>query len=103
MNKITEGHVDSIMAGSKFEIETKGDKTTILIATLPNGFVIVESSSCVDPVNYDSALGLKICQERIRDKIWMLEGYVLQAMMAAQNAVRNAVIDNLKLATTVGG
>jgi hypothetical protein len=77
-SKITEAHVDAIMEATHFEIEMWGNKTTIVKAELPSGFVIVESSSCVDPRNYNHDLGVKLCKERIRDKIWMLEGYLLQ-------------------------
>ena len=45
---------------------------------LPNGFVIVESSSCASPENYDVDMGVDICIERIKNKIWELEGYKLQ-------------------------
>ncbi len=34
-----------------YEVFTKKDKITIVIATLVNGFTIVESSACVDPKN----------------------------------------------------
>jgi len=78
-NRITEEHIDAIMEKSHFLIEMHGEKTTVVIATLPNGFVIVESSSCVDPKNYNYDLGVKLCKERIRDKIWMLEAYLIQS------------------------
>ena len=45
---------------------------------LKNGFVIVESSVCVDPKNFDIEIGREICGNRIKDKIWELEGYNLQ-------------------------
>ena len=43
-----------------------------------NGFEIVESSSCVSAENYDETLGVQICMEHIKDKIWMLLGFLLQ-------------------------
>ena len=58
--------------------ETMGDKTTVVRALLRNGFEIVESSSCVSPENYDEALGRNICMEKIREKVWMLLGFLLQ-------------------------
>ena len=42
------------------------------------GFVIVESSSCVDPINYSEVMGTSICIDRIKNKLWELEGYKLQ-------------------------
>lgn len=83
-NTITTEHIQAIMDQTAFETSTIGDKTTIVHATLPNGFVIVESSSCVDPENYDLQIGRGICLERIKDKIWELEGYRLQSQLAEQ-------------------
>ena len=92
--KVTEKQIDEIMEKTDFQVEMMGDKTTVVMATLPNGFVIVESSSCVDPANYNHDLGVKLCKERIRDRLWMLEGYLLQSMVAS----KNAMIDNVRLA-----
>ena len=58
--------------------ETIGEKTTVVRAVLRNGFEIVESSSCVSPENYDEAMGRDICLKKIRDKVWMLLGFLLQ-------------------------
>ena len=55
-----------------------GEKTTVTQVTLVNGFVITESSSCVDPANFDMAMGEQICVERIENKIWELLGFLLQ-------------------------
>ena len=45
---------------------------------LVNGFEIVESSACVDPLNYNERMGTEICMEKIKDKIWYLLGFLLQ-------------------------
>ena len=55
-----------------------GDKTTVVRAVLRNGFEIVESSACVSAENYDEELGAGICLGKIRDKVWMLLGFLLQ-------------------------
>lgn len=60
------------------ETITMGDRTTVVRCVLRNGFVIVESSSCVDPKNYSEAMGREICMERIKNKIWELLGFWLQ-------------------------
>lgn len=54
-------------------------KTVIVMATLMNGFVIVESSSCVDPANFDFNIGFNCCVERIYNKVWELTGFILQS------------------------
>jgi hypothetical protein len=78
MNKVTPEHIERLFNKSTKLENTIGDKTTVVVCKLPNGFVIVESSSCVDPVNYDFELGKEICYKRIKDKMWELEGYLLQ-------------------------
>ncbi len=60
------------------EAVTMGGKTTVVRAVLKNGFVIVESSSCVSVENYDEKLGEEICMKRIRNKVWELLGFLLQ-------------------------
>lgn len=77
-NTVTQFDVDAIILKSKFKVISLNNKTTIVVVTLPSGFVIVESSSCVDPANYSEALGAEICMNRITNKIWKLEGYCLQ-------------------------
>lgn len=73
---ITQEMVDNFI--KETVITTIGDKTTLVKATLINGFEIVESSSCVDPANYNESLGAEICIAKIKDKIWYLLGFLLQ-------------------------
>lgn len=61
-----------------YETHTMGDSTTVVRCVLRNGFVIVESSSCVDPTNYSEKIGEEICLNKIKDKIWELLGFLLQ-------------------------
>ena len=76
-NKVSQADVES------FIVETTdmiiGEKTTVVQATLKNGFTITESSSCVDPSNFDHEIGKEICLERIEDKVWNLLGFLLQS------------------------
>lgn len=81
MNKITQEHINDILNETEFTVDEKYDKLTIVTAKLPNGFTIVESSGCVDPSNYDKELGITLCRKKIVDKIWYLEGYVLQTRL----------------------
>ena len=63
---------------SEVHVTTLGEKTTVVRAVLVNGFEIVDASSCVSPENYSEELGKKICLERIKGKVWMLLGFLLQ-------------------------
>lgn len=77
-NTVTQEQINKILLKSQVVTQTVGSKTTIVHCTLPNGFIIVESSSCVDPANYNEELGHNICMQRIENKLWELEGYKLQ-------------------------
>lgn len=76
--KVTQEQVNKILANSKIDISTVFGKCTVVAVQLPSGFILVESSACVDPENYDAELGRQICMKRIEDQIWLLEGYYLQ-------------------------
>ena len=77
-NIVTQSVIDELMESCDIAVTTAFDKCTIVACKLPNGFVIVESSSCVDPANYDEDMGVDICMKNIENKLWELEGYLLQ-------------------------
>lgn len=77
-NMVTAAQIKDIMDQSTIEVQTVLGKCTVVTCQLPNGFIIVESSACVDPANYDENLGAEICLKRIENKVWELEGYKLQ-------------------------
>ena len=81
----TISHIDVTNFIESTEVKTFGDKTTVVCATLVNGFKIVEASSCVDPKNYDPEIGIEICEERIRNKVWELLGFLLQSAVNGFN------------------
>ena len=55
-----------------------GRKTTVGCFTLENGFEIVTSSACVKEEDYDEEIGKEICRKQAINKIWELEGYLIQ-------------------------
>lgn len=76
--KVTESQIADILANSDIKIYKMFEKCTVVVCKLPNGFIITESSACVDPANFDEVIGYEICMNRIENKIWELEGYALQ-------------------------
>lgn len=70
--------IEKLMAEADINVTTFFDKTTVVAAKFPNGFVITESSSCVDPRAYDEEEGKQICLKRIKERLWEMEGYFLQ-------------------------
>lgn len=73
---ISQEMVDSFIKTK--EVSTIGNKTTLVRVTLVNGFEIIETSACVDPDNYSEEIGGEVCLKKIKDKIWMLLGFLLQ-------------------------
>lgn len=80
-NSVTQETIDQLLAGSEIHVETVFDKVTIVAVKLPSGFVLSESSGAVDPANYDEEIGKSICLDKIKDKLWELEGYRLQTKL----------------------
>jgi len=79
-NKVSEEDVNAMIREIHVEEITPnvvGTKVTAVTVTLSNGFTITESSTCVDPKNYDVEVGIDCCMERIKDKIWFLMGFLL--------------------------
>lgn len=88
-NTVTKERIDKIVENTDFNVSTVFDKCTVVSAKLPNGFVIVEYSACVDKENYDVDLGYEICKKKIINKIWELEGYRLQQKLYKKNKKNN--------------
>lgn len=51
--------------------------TTVCQLFMENGYVILGTSACVDPAEYNQALGEKYAYEDAVNKAWPLEGYLL--------------------------
>lgn len=51
---------------------------TFCVLVLKNGFTVTSESACASPENFDAEIGKKIAYENAREKIWLLEGYLLK-------------------------
>ena len=76
-NTIMESNVNDFIVS--YDTKQWGDKTTVVVATLANGFIITEGSSCVDVANFNMDIGYGICKERIQNKVWEMLGFLLQS------------------------
>ena len=74
--RITPEHIDSLICREEYEIFNQ--TLTVCCLTLKNGFCVTGESACASPENFSSELGRKIARDNARDKIWMLEGYLLK-------------------------
>lgn len=84
---VSEEDVDEILEASEFKVFTVFDKCTVVSCKLPNGFVITESSASVSPNNYSQDMGVEICKRKIKDKVFELEAYFLQEVLANASVI----------------
>lgn len=76
--KVTQAEIDLLLNSADVQVRTEFGKCTVVTVRLRNGFILTESSACVDPANYDVELGKKLCFQHIENRLWELEGYALQ-------------------------
>lgn len=69
--------INRVIVGKTFTMLPSG-KCMICELTLENGFTVTGESSCVSKENFDQQIGEDISYENARNKIWLLEGYLLQ-------------------------
>ena len=81
-NKVTQEQIAKLISESKIDVTTVQEKCTVVTVTLKSGFILSESSACVDKANYNEEIGARCCMERIERKLWELEGYALQKELA---------------------
>lgn len=88
-NTVTQEQIDYLFSQCKFDSKKLGSKTCVVVATLPNGFEICESAAPVDPANYNQEVGENIAKEHIKERLWELEGYLLQHRLFASTDHEN--------------
>jgi hypothetical protein len=69
--------IDSVIVGKTYTI-LPSEKSMVCELILANGFTVRGESACVSKENFDIEIGKKISFENAREKVWMLEGYLLQ-------------------------
>lgn len=85
-NTITKEQIDKLIAEAKIDVSTVQEKCTVVTVTLKSGFILSESSACVDKANYNEQIGVRCCMERIKAKLWEFEGYALQKALSEREA-----------------
>ena len=75
---MNEKHIDDLLAAGNAQVTRMGVKTTVVCWTHPsNDFEIVASSSAANAEEYSAEIGMEMCMNRIKSKLWELEAYVL--------------------------
>ena len=75
--RITPERLDEVIVGEEYHV-FGGTQLTVCCLTLENGFTVSGESACASPENFNAELGQKIARGNARDKIWVLEGYLLK-------------------------
>lgn len=80
--KVTPERIQYLLENSTFHYSRLHGTTTVCQVVLPNGFsVAMGTSACVDPVNFNEALGRDYAKKdaitKAKAKLWELEGYAL--------------------------
>ena len=84
--RLTPEHIDGMCKKDQYYV-FPGTQTTVCCISLTNGFTVVGESACVSAENFDEEIGRKIAFKNAREKIWLLEGYLLNAKLnAAEDA-----------------
>lgn len=79
--RLTPQLIESAIKDEDYHI-FPGTQLTVCCLTLSNGFNVTGESACASPENFDVEIGRKIARENARNKIWMLEGYLLKEKLA---------------------
>lgn len=93
-NRVTEEDVKRNMQDVLVRTEVEfGKPVTYVTVRMENGFTVRESTTCVDPSNYNEEVGKEICLKKIKDSIYLLLGYQLQSIMYSGQTIRAEDID----------
>lgn len=103
--RLTPDVIDSVIVGEYFFTAEEGVKTafnkqdeltrltgyhgelgllTFCVLVLKNGFTVTGESACASPENFNEEIGRKIARDNARNKIWLLEGYLLRQRLHEQ-------------------
>lgn len=74
--KISKEDIDRFIV--KGEGHKLGEKTCVVLDSTITGFDLAGTSACVDPNNYDQAIGEDIARKTIVNDMWGYLGFVLQ-------------------------
>lgn len=80
--RLTPALIDAAIKEEDYHVFEK-TCLTVCCLTLRNGFTVTGESACASPENFDAEIGRKIARENARNKIWMLEGYLLKERLSA--------------------
>lgn len=72
--RINEQMVNEFIVGHE---STRLGNHTVVLVKLRNGFTLIEESACVDPANYDHAIGESFALAKAKKQVWNHLGFLL--------------------------
>lgn len=79
--RLTPNLIDEAIVDEAYHV-FPGTTLTVCCLSLRNGFTVIGESAAASPGNFDEALGRTIARQNARDKIWVLEGYLLRQRLS---------------------
>ena len=74
--RLTPDLIESKIVKEEYHLLT--EVLTVCVLTLENGFTVTGESACASPANYNKEIGDRIARDNAKEKIWILEGYLLK-------------------------
>lgn len=74
--RLTPDLIESKIVKEEYHLLT--DVLTVCVLTLENGFTVTGESACTSLANYNKEIGDRIARDNAKEKIWVLEGYLLK-------------------------
>ena len=81
--RLSPEKIDAVIVDKTFTV-LPSNKCMVCEITLKNGFTVRGESAAVSKENFDEEIGQKISFKNARDKVWQLEGYLLQENLFKQ-------------------
>ena len=75
--RLRPSDIDAVIVGETFTV-LPSKKCMVCELTLVNGFSVRGEAACVSRSNFNEEIGRTVSREDARNKVWMLEGYLLQ-------------------------
>lgn len=75
--RLTPDDIDTVIVGETYTTLPSG-KVMVCELTLRNGFTVRGEAATVSRENFSEEIGRRISRDNARNKVWELEGYLLQ-------------------------
>jgi hypothetical protein len=75
--RLTPNLIEDTIASEYYHI-VPNTTITLCVLTLNNGFTVTGESAAASPENFDEEIGRSFARDNAKNKVWMLESYLLK-------------------------